>query len=223
MSRVYDSHSNEIRPLICEAYEQLVKQLGIAREKLQSQEKNIVRLFDYLMEARRQKGEVLLIGVGRCANILDLFRTRLTQSPVRFKDVEVELPTIFKPGQVKVVSEGPFESIIGKGVLAICLSGTGKTLPTIAFVKSYVKMGAKLILLTSNPSGELVDIADICIYIPGISEEDLKKNPYDYGARAPIYFEDSHPGPTYFELGALALLESIISAIYISVQKEESH
>jgi len=82
-------------------------------------------------------------------------------------------------------------------------------------------MGAKLVLITSNRNGELADLADTCIYIPGISGKDLTKNPYDYGAQASIYIEDSHPGPTYFELSALALLESIISALYVSILNEK--
>ncbi len=200
---------------VFKAWSDIVEHLNSIRQELETQSEQIRLIIQDLLEARKDKKEVVLLGAGRCAEILNMFATRLVQ-PVRYKETETRL---FDKKLVKLVSEKAFVSVIKPNALVICLSGTGKTGLTVTFAEVYVDMGANLILITSNRKGKLVKKARVTIYLPGISDKDIEKHEYEYGTEQPIYIENTHPGPTIFECSALILLESICFAIIRNIEE----
>ena len=187
---------------VFESYDDLTSHLGKVRGELSSQEKEVQRFLDILLESKKIGRELLLVGVGRCADILHLFRTRLIQLG-------------FLSDSVKLVSERFFELSIPTSSLIICVSGTGLTYPTVPYVREYVERGAKLVLLTSNKESPLAISAFVKLFISGISDDDIKEkkaSPYGYGDRQRIVF-DLNPSPTRFECGAFLVLEGIVSAV----------
>jgi D-arabinose 5-phosphate isomerase GutQ len=189
--------------LFLKAWDDMVYHLNeSAKQHIMSQKESIDYLVQEILMAREKGGEIVLVGVGRCADILRMFMTRLLQRPL-----------LLSRSMVKIVSEGPFEPTISPDSLVICLSGSGRTMPTIAYAKRYAEMGAKLIFITSNRKSVLVDAAKKWIFIPGLQKRDIHKPEYAYGPDQPVYFENSHPGPTLFECASLVLFDSVISSI----------
>jgi len=200
------------------SWKELEKSFSKVGAGLELQKESIELLVRELLEVRKKSRETILLGVGRCASILNLFATRLVQ-PIVFAWGQERM---LNRAQVKLVSEDSFISVIEPEALVICLSGTGKTFPLVRYAENYKSMGAKLVAICSVQESKLVNMASFHIILPGISEKDLAKSEFAYGPDQPIHFEDTHPGPTFFECNAILLLESVFSSLKTQIELEHS-
>lgn len=210
------SDSSDINTFL-EAWKKMSEHLDNTVAKFEKKEavltrKNIERIIKLLIKAKSAQQEIILLGVGRDADILRMFSIRLKQIG-------------FARGQVKVVSEeGPFDFVGGgSDSIAICLSGRGFTSPTAEIAAIYKERGAKLVVITSNRKSQLIGSADVNLIIEGLTPFDLKLGRYAYGPDQLLHFDPKkrHPGPTLFEVAALMVLECIVSSLHFAFHREK--
>lgn len=185
---------------------QLMEHFEYVCTELKNQQTQVELLVDLMVQAKNN--EIVLLAVGRCADILHLFRVRLKQLG-------------YVPSKLTRASDKFMEFVVPSTALVLCLSGSGLTQPTVDYAQAYMKRGAKLALITSYNDGPLVKRATVTVLISGISDDDIKEKinkPYDYGEKQKIRF-DVNPPPTLFECGATIFFEGLVSSIHKALQE----
>lgn len=187
-----------------QAWGKLDKQSAVGFKSLEEQKSEINALFRLLVHAITNREQVVLIGAGRCADILEMFKVRLIQLG-------------FPRASVKLVKQYNIDLPSDRKAIAICLSGTGLTTAIIDYAKHQSLSGNVLALITGNRDSPLVvkHHAHIVIHLPGITEIDLetkRENPDAEGEEERIFF-DFVPTRTLFEFSAVCFFESLIAAL----------
>lgn len=118
-------------------------------------ETEIETMLDYILKAKT----IYCDGLGRSGLVSNSFATRLSQ--MNFSSV--------------VVSGHTTTAITDKDILIIG-SGSGETPSLILHAKRALQIGAKVILITTNPHSKLGDISDLILSIPAQSKNSINNS-----------------------------------------------
>lgn len=145
----------------------------------------IDELITYILEARK----VFVYGVGRSGHVGKSFAMRLVQLGLKAYFIGETITPIVEDGDVAVI-----------------ISYTGETMSAIQTGNIVRRVGAKVVVVTSNTKSKLAHVGNIVICIP-IKDEERET------ALAPL--------GTLFEDAALILLDGVISELMVRLGESE--
>ncbi|MDD2665968.1 MAG: 6-phospho-3-hexuloisomerase [Methanocellales archaeon] len=157
----------------------------------------IKEVIDQLLSAKK----IFLLGVGRSGLVGKAFAMRLMHLGFR----------VFVVGETITPS-------VEKGDLLVVISGSGETQSVVDLAQIGKDLGAKIILVTSNPNSTAASYADILITLG----KRVKTDDMDYLERQ---VRGAHrslaPLGTLFEITSMVFLDGIIAALMEITKKGE--
>lgn len=145
----------------------------------------IEEVIDYILDAKK----VFVYGVGRSGHVGKGFAMRLVQLGLKAYFIGETITPIVEPGDAAVI-----------------ISNTGETMSAIQTGNIVRRVGANVIVVTSNKKSKLAHLANIVVCIP-ISNEERKK--------------DLAPLGTLFEDSAMIFLDGVISELMMKLGETE--
>lgn len=163
-------------------------------------EKMVDTLEDFYMNNRN--GKVLVMGAGRSGLVGRSFAMRLLHL-----------------GYNSYVLGETITPAIGKGDLAIAISGSGRTKLILTAAEAAKETKAKLIAITSYADSPLGKIADVVVEVPGRTKYTQYE---DYFARQILGItEPLAPLGTLFEDTTQIFLDGIVAELMLRLKKSE--
>ncbi|MEE9151498.1 MAG: 6-phospho-3-hexuloisomerase [Thermoplasmata archaeon] len=145
----------------------------------------IEEIIDYLLNADK----IFVYGVGRSGHVGKGFAMRLVQLGLKAYFIGETITPIVESGDAAVI-----------------ISNTGETMSAIQTGNIVRRVGAKVIVVTSDEKSKLAHLANIVVYIP-IKDEDRKK--------------DLAPLGTLFEDSSMIFLDGVISELMVKLGETE--
>ena len=145
----------------------------------------IEEIIDYLLNANK----IFVYGVGRSGHVGKGFAMRLVQLGLKAYFIGETITPIVESGDAAVI-----------------ISNTGETMSAIQTGNIVRRVGAKVIVVTSDEKSKLAHLANIVVYIP-IKDEDRKK--------------DLAPLGTLFEDSSMIFLDGVISELMVKLGETE--
>jgi 6-phospho-3-hexuloisomerase len=145
----------------------------------------IEELIQYILKAKK----VFVYGVGRSGHVGKGFAMRLVQMGLKAYFIGETVTPIVEEGDVAVI-----------------ISNTGETMSAIQTGNIVRRVGAKVVVVSSNRKAKLSHIGNIVICIP-LKDEERKKNLAPLG--------------TLFEDAAMIFLDGIISELMVKLGETE--
>ncbi|UCF08588.1 MAG: SIS domain-containing protein [Thermoplasmata archaeon] len=145
----------------------------------------ITELIRYILEAHK----VFVYGVGRSGHVGKSFAMRLVQLGLKAYFIGETITPIVEVGDAAVI-----------------ISYTGETMSAIQTGNIVRRVGAKVVVVTSDPKSKLAHVGNIVICIP-IKDDERQT--------------DLAPLGTLFEDAALILLDGVISELMIKLGETE--
>lgn len=145
----------------------------------------IDELIDYILKANK----VFVYGVGRSGHVGKSFAMRLVQLGLKAYFIGETITPIVEPGDAAVI-----------------ISYTGETMSAIQTGNIVRRVGAKVVVVTSNSKSKLGHVGNIVICIP-IKDDERKTGLAPLG--------------TLFEDAALILLDGVISELMVKLGETE--
>jgi 6-phospho-3-hexuloisomerase len=155
---------------------------------------------EFLMKIGRSRS-IFLVGAGRSGLVARAFAMRLMHLGFN----------------VYVVGETITPSA-KKGDLMIAISGSGKTVSTLAVVKTAKKLGVTVVTITSFPESPIAKLSDVVVVIKGRKRG--KKRDYIPGQLTGTH-EPLTPLGSLFELSTMIFLDAVITKLMKIFREEE--
>ena len=159
-------------------------------------------MVDTLVLTKAKGKKVLIIGAGRSGLVGKAFAMRLMHLGF---DVHVLGETI--------------TPAVGKGDLALVISGSGSTTIPVATAEIAKKVGAKVLAITSYPDSPLGKITDQIVVISG-RKKSLREDEY-FSRQLLGEHESSAPLGTFFEDSCMIFLDGIIAELMKRLETSE--
>ena len=157
-----------------------------------------------LVEARKKRRKVFIVGSGRSGLVGKAFALRLMHL-----------------GFNTYVAGETIIPALGKGDIVVAISGSGMTKTVVALAEAAKEIGVKVIAVTSHPDSKLGRIADQVVVIKGRTKVAEERN---YEIRQLMGEHESlAPLGTMFEVSAMVFLDSVIAELMhrLGVTEEE--
>ncbi len=187
-------------------FEMAVKELLSGAERvIKSIDRGSVEEFiRTLVEARKKRRKVFIVGSGRSGLVGKAFALRLMHL-----------------GFNTYVAGETIIPALRKGDIVVAISGSGMTKTVVALAEAAKEIGVKVIAVTSHPDSKLGRIADQVVVIKGRTKVAEERN---YEIRQLIGEHESlAPLGTMFEVSAMIFLDSVIAELMrrLGVTEEE--
>ena len=187
-------------------FEMAVKELLSGAERvIKSIDRGSVEEFiGTLVEARKKRRKVFIVGSGRSGLVGKAFALRLMHL-----------------GFNTYVAGETIIPALRKGDIVVAISGSGMTKTVVALAEAAKEIGVKVIAVTSHPDSKLGRIADQVVVIKGRTKVAEERN---YEIRQLIGEHESlAPLGTMFEVSAMIFLDSVIAELMrrLGVTEEE--
>ncbi len=165
--------------------------------------KEVLKMLEILLEAKRKGKKIMVVGVGRSGLVGKAFAMRLMHLGFN----------------VYVMGE-TITPAVKKEDVVIAISGSGATQVVVSVAEAARKMGALVISVTSFPDSSLAKQSHHVVRIPGRTKISLEK---DYFARQILgIYEPLAPLGTLFEDTALVFFDSVIVALMKALELDEA-
>ncbi len=174
----------------------------IRKSLTELEQSQINGLIDTLVLAKAKRKKVLVIGAGRSGLVGKAFAMRLMHLGF---DVHVLGETI--------------TPAVGKGDLALVISGSGSTTIPVTTAEIAKKVGAKILAITSYPDSPLGKIADQMVCISG-RKKSVREDEY-FSRQLLGEHESSAPLGTFFEDSCMIFLDGIIAELMKRLETSE--
>ncbi len=187
-------------------FEMAVKELLSGAERvIKSIDRGSVEEFiRTLVEARKKRRKVFIVGSGRSGLVGKAFALRLMHL-----------------GFNTYVAGETIIPALKRGDIVVAISGSGMTKTVVALAEAAKEIGVKVIAVTSHPDSKLGRIADQVVVIKGRTKVAEERN---YEIRQLIGEHESlAPLGTMFEVSAMIFLDSVIAELMrrLGVTEEE--
>jgi len=187
-------------------FEMAVKELLSGAERvIKSIDRGSVEEFiRTLVEARKKRRKVFIVGSGRSGLVGKAFALRLMHL-----------------GFNTYVAGETIIPALRKGDIVVAISGSGMTKTVVALAEAAKEIGVKVIAVTSHPDSKLGRIADQVVVIKGRTKVAEERN---YEIRQLMGEHESlAPLGTMFEVSAMIFLDSVIAELMrrLGVTEEE--
>ena len=182
------------------AVDEFLTRIGNALTELEPSQIN--GMVDTLVLTKAKGKKVLVIGAGRSGLVGKAFAMRLMHLGF---DVHVLGETI--------------TPAVGKGDLAVVISGSGSTTIPVTTAEIAKKVGAKVLAITSYPDSPLGTIADQIVVIPG-RKKSVREDEY-FSRQLLGEHESSAPLGTFFEDSCMIFLDGIIVELMKRLETSE--
>ena len=187
-------------------FEMAVKELLSGAERvIKSIDRGSVEEFiRTLVEARKKRRKVFIVGSGRSGLVGKAFALRLMHL-----------------GFNTYVAGETIIPALKRGDIVVAISGSGMTKTVVALAEAAKEIGVRVIAVTSHPDSKLGSIADQVVVIKGRTKVAEERN---YEIRQLMGEHESlAPLGTMFEVSAMIFLDSVIAELMhrLGVTEEE--
>jgi len=184
-----------------EALEEILR--GITEAMSQVNPVQLEGLIDALVQARKEKRTILVVGAGRSGLVGRAFALRLMHL-----------------GFNTYVLGETINPSMTEGDLALIISGSGTTTLPVTVAEMADRLGVKVLAVTSNPDSPLGRIANHIVIIPGrgkIASEDGYHSRQILGEHASFT-----PMGTLFENSCMVFLDCLIAELMGRLEESEA-
>ena len=172
-----------------------------ASKKIIRQGAKIKVVINLLMQAYRTNKRLFVMGRGRSGLVGEAFAMRARH--LNF--------------HAHVIGESTTPAVRSDD-LVVAISGSGVTSTNIALCRTIIKIGAKIIAITSDINSPLGRLADIAIDLPGREDTEVIE---DYDKRRLTGEPPLVPLGTLFEINTLIFLDSLICELMLQTETTE--